>query len=96
MDNMSSPSFFILISNECLKVMFNDQTEPQLVPKLLLHVFVRELYKSIVSDTNYGGIKDARDEENNIIISDSTLSSMLPPQLKQISAQHKVICGCEC
>ena len=29
------------ISNDFLKVMFDDQTEPQLVPKLLLHVSVR-------------------------------------------------------
>ena len=29
------------ISNDCLKVMLYDQTEPQLVPKLLLQVSVR-------------------------------------------------------
>ena len=29
------------ISNDCLKVMFDDQKEPQLVPKLLLQVSVR-------------------------------------------------------
>ena len=29
------------ISNDCLKVMLDDQTEPQLVPKLLLQVSVR-------------------------------------------------------
>ena len=42
--------------------MFDDQTEPQLVPKLLLQVSVRELHNSIVSDTNDVGIKDSRDE----------------------------------
>ena len=30
-----------LISNYCLKVLLNYQTEPQLVPKLLLQVYVR-------------------------------------------------------
>ena len=44
------------ISNDCLKVMLNDQTEPQLVPKLLPKVPVRELYNSLVSDTNDGGL----------------------------------------
>ena len=29
------------ISNDCLKVMLDDQSEPQLVPKLLLQVYVR-------------------------------------------------------
>ena len=28
------------ISNDCLKVMFDDQTEPKLVPKFLLQVYV--------------------------------------------------------
>ena len=76
--------------------MLYDQTEPQLVPKLLLQVSVRELHNSLVSDPNDGGLKDARDEDDNIIISDSTLRSLLPPQLKQIPARYKVMCGCEC
>ena len=63
--------------------MLYDQTEPTLVPKLLLQVSVRELYNSLVSDPNDGGLKDARDEYGKIIISDSTLRSLLPPQLKK-------------
>ena len=69
------------ISNDCLKVMLYDQTEPQLVPKLLLQVSVRELHNSLLSDPNDGGLKDARYEDGKIIISDSTLRSLLPPQL---------------
>ena len=84
------------ISNDCLKVMFDDQTEHQLVPKFLLQVSVREPHNSLVSDPNDGGLKYARGEENNIIISDSTLYSMLPPQLKKMSVRYKVMCGCEC
>ena len=57
---------------------------------------VRELHNSLVSDPNDGGFKDARDEDGNIIISDSTLCSLLPPQLKQMSARYKIRCGCEC
>ena len=48
------------ISNDCLKVELDDQTETQLVPKLLLQVSVRELHNSLVSDPNDGGLKDAR------------------------------------
>ena len=55
-------------------------TEPQLVPKLLLQVYGGKLYNKPVSDTDNGRIKEARDEENNIIISDSTSRSILPPQ----------------
>ena len=49
------------ISNDCLKVVLYDQTEPTLVPKLLLQVSVGELHNSLVSDPNDGGLKDARD-----------------------------------
>ena len=72
------------IYNDCLKIMFDDQTEPQLVPKFLLQVSKIELHNSLVSDTNDGGIKDARDKDYNIIISDSTLRSLFPPQLKNV------------
>ena len=82
------------ISNDCLKVMFDDQTEPQLFPKLLIQVSVRELRNRLVSYPNDGGLKDARDEDGKIIISDSTLRSLLPPQLKHMSARYKVMCGC--
>ena len=44
-------------------------------------MFVIELNNSLVSDPNDGDIKDAMYEDDNIIISDSTLHSMLPPQL---------------
>ena len=72
-----------LISNDCLKVMFDDQTEPQLVPKSLLHMSVRELHNSLVSDTYGGGLKGDRYEDIDIIISNYTLCSLLPPQFKK-------------
>ena len=68
------------ISNDCLKVKIDGHIEPQLVPKLLLRVSVRELHNNLVSDKDNGGLKEARDVENNIIISDSTSRSLLPPQ----------------
>ena len=42
------------------------------------------------------GLKDARDNENNIIISHSALKNILPTQLKNMCACYKVLCGCEC
>ena len=57
---------------------------------------VRELHHSLVSDPNDIGIKDAQDEDGKTIISDATLCSLLPPQLKQISARYKFMCGCKC
>ena len=49
-----------------------------------------------MSDPNDGVLKDARDEDGKIIISNSKCFSLLPPQLKQTSARYKVMCGCEC
>ena len=76
--------------------MFDVQTEPHLVPKLLLQLSVRELHNSLVIDPNDGSLKDARYEYDNIIIINSTLLLLLPPPFKQMSAQYKVMCGCEC
>ena len=67
------PQFFqSQISNDCLKVMFDDHAEPQLFTKNLLQVSVRELHNSLVSEPNYAGLKNARDEDDNIIISETT------------------------
>ena len=57
------------ISNDCLKVVLGDQSEPQLVPNFLPQMSVIELHNRLVSDPNYVGIKDARDEDGKIIIS---------------------------
>ena len=76
--------------------MFDDQTKPQLVPKLLLHVSEIELHNSLVSDSNDDDMKYARYQDDNIIISDSTLRSLLPPQPKFFSAPYKFMCGCKC
>ena len=71
------------IVNDYLKVEIDDHPGQQLVPKLLFHVSVRELHNNIFSDAENGGLKEARDKYDNIIISDSTLCSLLPPQLKK-------------
>ena len=70
------------IVNDSLKVKIDGHTELQLVPKTLLHVSVREIHNNLVSDADNGGLEEARYEDYNIIISDSSLRSLLPPQLK--------------
>ena len=84
------------IANDCLKISLDGHSEPQLVSKLLLQVSVQELHNGMVSNPGEGGHKEAREAENNIIISDSTLRSIIPHQLKRMFARYKVICGCEC
>ena len=72
------------IFNYCLKVNIYSHTEPQLVTKLLLQVSVQEIFNSLVSVPVDDGLKEARDAENNIIISDSILRSLLTSQLKNV------------
>ena len=84
------------IANDRLKVSIDGPSEPQLVSKLLLKVSVPELHNSMVSPSEEGGIREARDSDNNIIIIDSTLQSILPPQINKMSARNKFMCSCEC
>ena len=46
---------------------------------------IREIYNRFVGKPEGGGIKEARDSENNIIISDYTLLSLFLPQQKKMS-----------
>ena len=68
------------IIHDRLKVNIYSHAELHIILKLLLQVSVRELHNSLVIDTKDGGLKEKKDAENNIIISDSTLCSLLPPQ----------------
>ena len=42
------------IANDCLKAKVDGHTEPQLVPKLLLQVSVRDLNKNLVIKADNG------------------------------------------
>ena len=76
--------------NDFLKVKIDVHTEPQQLKIFLLQVSVRELHNRLVSDAENGGLKEAIDEDDNIIISDSTLCSLLPPQLKKCLQDTKL------
>ena len=43
-----------------------------------------------------GGLHEATKKYGNIIISDTTLRKILPPQVKNMTSWYKVMCGCEC
>ena len=77
-------------------VSIYENSEKQSMPKLLLQVSVRELRNSILSHQEEGRMKEVRYEDNNVIISDSTLQNILLPQLKNMTSQYKVMRGCEC
>ena len=49
-----------------------------------------------MSTLEEGVRRDARNVYNNIIISNSTIISIIPPQINKMSAWYKVVCGREC
>ena len=76
---VQSPMF-----NDYLEVKIDGHTEPQMVPNILLQFSIRELHNNLVSDADNGGLKEAIDEDNNIIISNSTLRHYCHPNLKHV------------
>ena len=58
------------IENDCLYVSIDGNSEKKLMPNLLLQVSVRELHNGMVSSPEEGGLKGAREKDNDIIISD--------------------------
>ena len=81
------------ISSYCLKLSIDGQAEKQLVPKLLLQVSARKLNNIMVSPPEEGGFTEAIDADNNIIIIDSSLCNILPPQMNKMTAQYKIMCS---
>ena len=79
------------IVNNCLGVKIDGPTEPQMVPILLFHVSVIEPHKNIVNKKIYGGPKETINEDDNVIISDSTLCSIFLPQFKKMH-QYTRLC----
>ena len=67
--------------------MLDDQIEHQPVPNIFPQVYAIELHNILLSDPNDVGLKDSMDEDDNIIISDSTLRLLLPPKLNLISGR---------
>ena len=85
-----------LIVNYYLKVSIDGPSRPHLVSNFLLQVSILEIHNIMVIPLEEGGLKYKRDVENNTIISDYTLQSVMPSQLKNMYANYKVMCGCEC
>ena len=84
------------ISNDCLWIKDPEAPEGRRrVGKLLLEISVRELHNDLLDTPENGGLAEARDESGNILISDTALRYLLPPQLRRMTASHKQMCGCE-
>ena len=65
------------------------------MPKLLLECSMRQLYNELIASPYDGGLLGARHAKtNDVIISDTMLCSLAPPQLHPIADNHKIMCVC--
>ena len=65
------------------------------VPKLLLECSMLQLHNEFIASPDYGGLLGARHAEtNDVIISDTMIRSLSPPQLRPMADTKKMTCGC--
>ena len=58
------------------------------VPKLLREISIRELHNDLLSKTS-SGLKEVYDENDKVIISDTALRSLIPPNIKRCQTNTK-------
>ena len=81
------------ISKDTLLVRNPETGLKERVGKLLLEIPVRELHNDLIDDKT--GLKEARNEKGEVLISDTALRYLLPKQIRKMTARHKQMCGCE-
>ena len=94
MDHQTSSSGCITICNTLKIPDPENQNQKIKAGKLLLQVSMRELQNDLLSDGSLG-LKEARDKNGKVLISDTALRCLRPPQVKPMTARHKVMFGCE-
>ena len=83
------------ITRDTLLIADADSKVKHRVPKLLMGYSMRQLYNELIASPDDGGLLGARHAETNyVIISDTMLRSLATPQLRPITDNHKMMCGC--
>ena len=83
------------ITSDTLITADADTKVKRRVPKLLLECSIRKLHNELIASPDDGGLLGARHAEtNNVIISDTMLRSLAPPQLRPMTDNHKMMCCC--
>ena len=83
------------ITCDTLLIADADTKEKRRVPKLLLECSMQQLHNEVIASPDDGGLVGARHAiTNDVIISDTMLRSLAPPQLRPMTYNHKIMCGC--
>ena len=55
---------------------------------------MNELYNDLVSRGNKG-LPEVWDKKNNLLVSDTSFRSLIPPHIKYMTTKYKQMCACE-
>ena len=65
------------------------------VPKLLLEYSMQQLHNEIIASPDDGCLLEARHTDtNDMIICDTMIRSLAPPQVRTMIDHHKMMCSC--
>ena len=83
------------ITRDTLLISDADTKVKRRVPKLLLECSMRQLHNELIASRDNGGLVGARHSKtSDVMISDTILHSLAPPQLRPMIDNHKMMCGC--
>ena len=83
------------ITRDTLLIADSDTKEKRRVAKLLLKCSMRQLHNELIDSPDDGGLLGARHAKTNYgIIIDTILCSLAPPQLRPMTDNQKMMCGC--
>ena len=82
------------ITRDTLLIVDKDTKVKHRVPKRLLGCSIRQLHNElIVSPDDVGLVGSRHAITNDVIISDTMLHSLAPPQLRPMIDNHKMMCS---
>ena len=84
------------ITRDTLLITVADTKVKRRVSKLLLECSMRQLHNDLIASPDDGGLVGARHAiKNDVIISDTMLCSLAPPQLRPTTDNQKMMFGCD-
>ena len=83
------------IARDTLLIKDAESRVKRRVPKLLLECSMQQFHNEIIASPDDGCLLGARHADKNyVIISDTMLRYLAPPQLCPMKYHHKIMCGC--
>ena len=82
-------------SHDNLNITDAESRVKRRVPEILIKCFTRQLHNKLIASPYCGRLPGARHaNKNDLIISDTMICSLAPPQLRPMTDNHKTMRGC--